>query len=89
MKIQLTVEAKNDLESLPLPVKERILKKISYLSDFPLMGVKMEDAFQGFRCLLADDGNYRIIYKVLKKSVVVYYLRHAARQLGLRLAREK
>ncbi len=87
MQVLLTAEAKSDLDSLPARMKERVSKKISYLSDFPLMGAKMEDVFKGFRCLLAGNEKYRVIYKVREKDIVIYYIRHSARQTSLRIVR--
>lgn len=87
MRVLLTDEAKSDLGKIPLRLQEKIRKKISYLQDFPLMGARMEDVFKGFRCLLAGGGLYKVIYKIREKEVVVYYIRHASRQIGLRVVR--
>ena len=87
MRILLADEAKSDLDHIPQKLRGQLLKKISYLSDFPFMGAKMEDAFKGFRCLLGGQGRYRVIYKAREKEIIIYYIRHVSRQLGLRIVK--
>lgn len=85
MRILLTDEARGDLDKIPERLRAKVLRKISYLNDFPLMGVKMEDAFRGFRSLLAGGKHYRVIYRIRERDLVIYYIRHTARQIGLRV----
>ena len=59
---------------------------MEYLKTFPRMAPAMIGAYKGCRCLLAVSGKYRIIYKIKSEQLIeVAYIRHSARQLGLRV----
>lgn len=69
--------------SLPR-IAEDILHKIELLIDFPEIGPAMDQAYQGYRQLLC--GHYRIVYEIVSEGrIEIAYVRHCARQLGLRL----
>lgn len=80
-----TPQAAGDLEKVPQPVRERVLSRIETLARFPEMGPAMDGPFEGLRELLV--GRYRILYQVTDTDVRIAYIRHGARQLGLRLIR--
>lgn len=83
--VKFLPRAQSDLLSLPPAIQDEIIKKTEMLSDFPFLGQKMEQAYDGYRYLLAGRNSYRIIYKVLSvESIVIAYIRHCRRQLGLR-----
>lgn len=78
--------AEKDLLELPDKLQDEILNKAAMLADFPHMGPAMERAFRGYRCLLAGNNRYRIVYKVVSaKRVEIAYIRHCRRQMRLRL----
>lgn len=83
----LRPQAQKDLDAIakqsPQIFKE-ILSKIEFLLEFPEMGPRMELAYQGYRQILC--GNYRVIYEITSsQQIEVAYIRHCARQLGLRI----
>ena len=50
----------------------------------------MIDAFAGYRALLAAKNTYRIVYRIVSDELIeVAYIRHCARQIRLRVVREK
>lgn len=50
----------------------------------------MLDAFEGYRALLAARNRYRIIYRIVAENLIeVAYIRHCARQIGLRIIRSE
>lgn len=80
--------AEKDLLDLPRKVQDEILTKIETLRQFPYIGQKMEKAYTDYRFLLAGRNLYRIIYKILSpRRIVIAYIRHCSRQLGLRLVK--
>ena len=88
MKIQLTDEAKSDLQLISEKVQGKVFKKISYLEMFPYLGHQMNGVYKGFRCLLAGSSpSYKVIYKIIQNEVVIYYVRHPSRQDRLRVVR--
>lgn len=67
-----------------------MLAKLEMLREFPELGAPMFDAFRGYRALLAARKAYRIVYQVVTDDLVeVAYIRHTARQIGLRVVRER
>ena len=87
MKLLLTAEAERDLDTIKPPAKEQILHTLALLKDFPKMGHEMVLTYKGFRCFVASQGRYKIIYKLFKSEIIVYYIRHSSRQTGLRIVR--
>lgn len=60
------------------------------LREFPELGAPMLDAFQGYRSLLAARNQYRVVYRIVADDLVeVAYIRHCARQMGLRIVRAR
>jgi len=48
----------------------------------------MVDAYQGYRSLLAVRRGYRIVYRIVSDDLVeIAYIRHCARQIGVRALR--
>lgn len=84
-KIVWTAQSVRDVEPLAGGLRDRILSKVGLLADFPLMGCAMDGAFEGFRQIVVD--RYRVIYQVEGDDVRIAFVRHGARQLGLRLVR--
>ncbi len=83
----LRPQAQRDLDAIrkitPQAVED-ILEKIELLSEFPEMGPRMDQAYQGYRQILC--GNYRIIYELYSSQrIEIAYVRHLSRQMGLRI----
>lgn len=74
-----------DLEAIPAAVRERVLARVGLLAEFPMMGPAMDGPYEGFRQLLV--ARYRVIYQLAGAEVRIAYIRHGARQLGLRAVR--
>lgn len=85
-RIILLPQAQQDLDRIRNSfsrIAEEIVRKIELLVDFPEMGPAMDQAYQGYRQLLC--GHYRMIYEIISESrIEIAYVRHCARQLGLR-----
>ena len=84
-RIVWTRQAAEDIDTIAEPTRGRILARLELLVDFALMGAPMDRAYDGFRQLLI--GRHRIIYQVSEHEIRIAYVRHGARQLGLRLIR--
>lgn len=74
-----------DLEAVPAVVRERVLARVGLLAEFPMMGPAMDGPYEGFRQLVV--GRHRVIYQIASTEVRIAYIRHGARQLGLRAVR--
>ena len=86
--VRFLPRAEKDLLELPEHLQDEILEKADLLKEFPEMGPVMEQAYSGYRFLLADRNHYRIIYKVVSAALVeVRYIRHCRRQSGLRIVK--
>ncbi len=85
LPILWTPQAAADLNGLAGSVRARLLARVELLSRFPEMGPAMDGPYQGLRQLMV--GAFRVIYEVTDSDVRVAYIRHGARQLGLRLVR--
>ena len=60
------------------------------LRELPELGAPIRDAFEGYRSLLVAGRRYRVVYRLLGDDrVEVAYIRHSARQLGVRIVRAK
>jgi len=78
------------LAALPVAIQDQILSKLELLCDFPELGPAMFDAFAGYHALLAARNTYRVIYRIISDELIeVAYIRHCARQIHLRVVREK
>lgn len=66
-------------------MRERVLSRVELLGQFPQMGLAMDGPYDGLRQLLV--GRQRVIYQVTSTDVRIAYIRHGARQLGLRAIR--
>ncbi len=77
-----TPQAAADPATLPGPVRERLLARIGLLSEFPHLGPAMDGPYAGLRQLTVD--RHRVIYEVTDADLRIAYIRHGARQLGLR-----
>lgn len=89
-RVELLPRAERELSGLPISVQDQILAKLETLREFPELGAPMLDAFQGYRSLLAARKTYRIIYRVVSDELVeIAYIRHCARQIGLRIIRPR
>ena len=84
-RIVWTRQAAEDIDTIAEPTRGRILVRLELLVDFPLMGAPLDGAYDGFRQLLI--GKHRVIYQVSEHQICIAYIRHGARQLGLRLIR--
>ncbi len=77
--------AKLEFSNLPDPIQMDILKRIKDLQELPRLGQAMEQAYEGYRCLLVGRRQYRLIYRILNDEMIeITYIRHCRRQLGLR-----
>ena len=85
MRILWTPQAIADAGALPEAVLKRVGTKIGILAEFPLMGPAMDGPYEGFRQLVID--RHRVVYRVDGEEVWLAYIRHGARQIGLRLIR--
>ena len=86
MRIVWTLGAVADVESVTGPLRDRLVAKVELLAQFPGMGAAMDGPYEGYRQILI--GPYRVIYQVAEEEVRIAYVRHGARQLGLRLVRD-
>jgi plasmid stabilization system protein ParE len=78
------------LSALSSGLQDQIITKLELLREFPELGPAMFDAFQGYRSLLAANNTYRIVYRIVHADLIeVAYIRHYARQIRLRVVREK
>ena len=85
MTVLWTRGAAGDVAGLDDAIRLAALERVGLLSDFPLMGPAMDGPFAGYRQLLV--GRCRVIYRVIGDDVHIAYVRHGARQLGLRVVR--
>lgn len=81
-RILWTPQAVSDLERAPASSQGRILARVELLAEFPQMGARMDGPYEGYRQFLV--ARYRVIYRIIDDEVRIAYIRHGARQLGLR-----
>ena len=87
-RVRLHPSALAELGKLPADLADEILAKVELLEEFPFLGARMWDAYEGYRSLLAARNRYRIVYRVSDDGLVeVAYVRHVRRQWKLRLVR--
>jgi plasmid stabilization system protein ParE len=80
--------AEKELLTFAPELQDEIIHKLEMLEQFPHLGIRMEQAFSGYRCLLAGRNRFRIIYKVRNSDLVeIAYIRHCRRQITLRLVK--
>ena len=65
-KIVLLPQAAEDLDAIQEPLYSEILRKIRLLQDFPQLGAVMQEAFQGYRSLVAAP--FRVIYRIASED---------------------
>ena len=101
-RIKLLPRAEKELEALSPAIQDQIINKLELLREFPEMGPAMFDAFQGYRSLLEAvekplrqaQGERRGTeecrrFPVREDLIEVAYIRHRAKQIRLRVVREK
>lgn len=59
---------------------EKIINRISQLEAFPELG-RVVPEFEDETIRELIEGNYRIVYQVRQKSIIIVRIHHAARQL--------
>jgi len=74
MLINLTLKAIKQLKKIPKKDKQKIMRKIKFLSQDPLIGKLLEGGFKGFRSIRAWP--YRIIYKLEKNKITIFSVAH-------------
>ena len=85
MKILWTRLAVRDLDGISDAARDAIVDRVGLLAEYPMLGPAMDGPYAGYRQLLV--GRYRVVYTVAGDEVRIAYIRHGARQLGLRLLR--
>lgn len=78
-------QAAADIASLPDPARQRIFARLALIAEFPSMGAAMDGPYEGFRQIVS--GRYRVICEHAEEQIRIAYVRHGARQPGLRLVR--
>jgi len=61
------------------------MARVGLLAEFPMMGPAMDGPYEGFRQLVV--ARHRVIYQLGGDEVRIAYIRHGARQLGIRAVR--
>jgi len=74
MIIVLKKEAVKSFTRLPTSERQRIVRKLNFLKDNPLLGKPLQGKYKGLFSLRAWP--YRIIYRIEKKNVVIYSVAH-------------
>ncbi len=69
MKIQLSIQAENDLRKIPKGEGKKIARKLQTLEAVPTLGKKLKGEFFGLRSIKAWP--YRIIYRLYSDSTTV------------------
>lgn len=78
--------AVRDLDGTPDAIRAAIVERVGLLADFPAMGAPMDGPYAGYRQLVVR--RHRVIYRIDGDQVRIAYVRHGARQLGLRVVRD-
>ena len=75
MKYQIlfTEQAKKDIKHLPAPIYARIIKALEIISENPLLGKMLKGELRGLRSYRM--GDYRIIYQVESRKIIVIILK--------------
>ncbi len=76
--IQIKGSARRELARLPHQVRRRLVRAIDGLRDEPLSGASLKGGLRGLRRLRT--GDYRIVYELLEKEIVVLVIRDARRK---------
>lgn len=74
MIIVLKKEAVKSFSKLPTSERKKIIKKLNFIKDSPLIGKALQGEYKGLFSLRAWP--YRIIYRIEKKNVVIYSVAH-------------
>jgi addiction module RelE/StbE family toxin len=69
---------RKDINSIPLPWRERIVKAIDLLAQNPLMGEKLHGKLEGKRKIRIYP--YRIIYEIIDKNRIILIVETGHRQ---------
>lgn len=72
-EVRFTKSAKKDFENLPLTIKPRIIRTIDIVAANPFLGKSLKAQFKNY--LSYRVGEYRIIYKIFKKEIIIIVLR--------------
>lgn len=76
--LEISRKAGKELEKIPSPQRDRIIKKFADLTNNPYLGKKLEGEYENCRSVYVWP--YRIIYMVLKDRLLVYVINVGHRQ---------
>jgi plasmid stabilization system protein ParE len=85
VRVLWTRSAVGDLDGISDAARQAIVDRVGLLAEYPMLGPAMDGRYAGYRQLLV--GRYRVIYAIAGDEVRIAYVRHGARQLGLRVVR--
>ncbi len=71
--IKMWNSAKKDLDKVPVPLRDRIIKVILSLSNNPFIGKKLGGEHEGKRSIRVWP--YRILYEIYKNKLLVLVIR--------------
>ncbi|PIV37523.1 type II toxin-antitoxin system mRNA interferase toxin, RelE/StbE family [Candidatus Roizmanbacteria bacterium CG02_land_8_20_14_3_00_36_15] len=77
-KIKLKPKAEKELNKIPLPYYDWIVKRIGSLASNPFIGKKLAGEFKGYYSIRVWP--YRIIYVIFKKWLIIYIVSISHRQ---------
>jgi mRNA-degrading endonuclease RelE of RelBE toxin-antitoxin system len=72
--LQYKATVLKQLKQLQLSEKKKVLQKLSYLQENPLMGKQLKGGLSGLRSLRAWP--YRIVYEIKGEKIVVLSVAH-------------
>lgn len=72
-RLLFTNRAKEDLSTLTNPIKERIIKAFDLIARNPYTGKALKGELKGLWSYRV--GDYRIIYQILRKEVLIIILK--------------
>ncbi|MCX7028383.1 MAG: type II toxin-antitoxin system RelE/ParE family toxin [Spirochaetes bacterium] len=82
-KIRLTIIAADTIKKLDSRTRNQIINKIESLKEEPLLlGKPLKGPLREFRSIRAGGQEYRIIYKVLEKEIIVIVVAIGIRKEG-------
>lgn len=76
MKIQLSIQAENDLKKIPKREGKKIARKLQALESIPTLGKKLKGDYFGLRSIKAWP--YRVIYRLCSdgNEVEIVHIEH-------------
>lgn len=77
-QVKLTPQAKHELEKIPKVYSKKIFYALSWLEKEPFMGKKLHGQFKNYYSWKVWP--YRIIYRILKKELLVFVVAIGHRQ---------